>query len=128
MRFVSSSYSAGFGMKREVSVAARRTARAALLLAIGCYASTAQPQSSAERGKELFVKAAAPPCGLCHVLGDAGALGAIGPSLDELKPDAERVAKAVKSGIGQMPAYSTLSEQDVQAIAQYVARASGGAK
>jgi mono/diheme cytochrome c family protein len=115
-------------MKRRLSVAARHTASGALLLAIVCYAATAQPQSGAERGKELFVKGATPPCGLCHVLADAGTVGAIGPSLDELKPDAERVAKAVKTGIGQMPAFSTLSDQDVQAIAQYVARASGGAK
>lgn len=99
-----------------------------LLLAIAGYASAAQSQSGAERGKELFVKGATPPCGLCHTLADAGTVGAIGPSLDELKPDAERVAKAVKGGVGQMPAFSTLSEQDVQAIAQYVARVSGGAK
>jgi len=115
-------------VNRQRFETARRAARAALLLAVVTYASSAQPQSAAERGKELFVKGAMPPCGLCHVLADAGTVGAIGPSLDELKPDAERVAKAVKGGIGQMPAFSTLSEQDVQAIAQYVAKASGGAK
>lgn len=97
----------------------------ALLLAVGTV-SAVRAQANAERGKELFLKGATPPCALCHALAEAGAVGAVGPSLDELKPDAERVAKAVKNGIGQMPAFSTLSEQDVQALAQYVARASGG--
>jgi mono/diheme cytochrome c family protein len=106
----------------------KAAARIALLFAIACSASSVQAQSNAERGKELFLKGATPPCALCHALAEAGAVGAIGPSLDELKPDAERVAKAVKNGIGQMPAFSTLSEQDIQAIAQYVARASGGSK
>jgi mono/diheme cytochrome c family protein len=46
----------------------------------------------------------------------------------ELKPDAERVAKAIRNGIGQMPAFSTLTEQQIQAISQYVARATGAAK
>lgn len=79
-------------------------------------------------GKQLFTKDAKPPCAICHTMQDAGAVGEVGPSLDELKPDAERVAKAIKNGIGQMPAFSTLTEQQVQAIAQYVARATGGAK
>jgi mono/diheme cytochrome c family protein len=79
-------------------------------------------------GKQLFTQGATPPCATCHTMRDAGAVGEVGPSLDELKPDAERVAKAIKNGIGQMPAFSTLTEQQVQAIAQYVARATGGAK
>ena len=116
-------------MKRPTTMTVTRSfAVTSLLIAVCSTAVVAQAQAPAERGKELFVKGATPPCGLCHVLADAGTVGAIGPSLDELKPDAERVAKAVKTGIGQMPAFSTLSDQDVQAIAQYVARASGGAK
>lgn len=113
---------------RVKAAAAAHGATLALLLAVACSASTANAQATDERGKELFLKGATPPCALCHALAAAGAVGAIGPSLDELKPDAERVAKAVKNGIGQMPAFSTLSEQDIQAIAQYVARTSGAAK
>jgi mono/diheme cytochrome c family protein len=79
-------------------------------------------------GRQLFVKDATPSCAICHTLADAGASGAIGPSLDELKPDATRVVKALKTGIGQMPAYPQLSEEQVQALARYVARASGAAK
>lgn len=79
-------------------------------------------------GKLLFTQKAVPACAVCHTLKDAGAEGAIGPVLDELKPDAERVAKAVKNGLGQMPAYTSLSDAQIQAVSRYVAKASGGAK
>ena len=79
-------------------------------------------------GRRLFVKEATPPCALCHTLADAGATANVGPSLDELKPDAQRVMQAVKAGIGAMPAYTQLSSEQIQAVARYVARASGGAK
>ena len=79
-------------------------------------------------GRQLFVKDATPSCTVCHTLADAGAAGNIGPSLDELKPDAARVIKVLKTGIGAMPAYTQLSEEQVQALARYVARASGASK
>jgi cytochrome c6 len=81
------------------------------------------PALADEEGKRLFTVGAVPACTVCHTLKDAGAGGAIGPSLDELKPDAARVAKAVKTGIGQMPAFSQLTEEQVQAIARYVEKA-----
>ena len=81
-----------------------------------------------EAGRRLFVKDATPPCALCHTLADAGATANVGPSLDELKPDVQRVTQAVKAGIGAMPAYTQLSGEQIQALARYVARASGGAK
>jgi len=96
------------------------------LALVACNAVAAA--DGADAGKQLFVKDASPPCAICHALADADATGAIGPSLDELKPDVDRVVKAVKTGIGQMPAFSQLSNEQVQAIARYVARASGGAK
>jgi len=77
-------------------------------------------------GKKLFMQAAVPACAVCHALKDAGASGAIGPALDELKPDAQRVAKALRNGIGQMPSYmASLSEAQILALAHYVSRASG---
>ena len=97
----------------------------ALVIAAAAMAATgafAQGAPDAE-GKRLF-SSVTPACALCHSLKDAGAEGAIGPSLDELKPDAARVAQAVKNGIGQMPAFSQLSEAQVQAIARYVEAAS----
>jgi len=72
-----------------------------------------------EDGRKLFASVT-PACALCHTLKDAGATGAVGPSLDELKPDAQRVAKAVRNGIGQMPAFPHLSEAQIQALARYV--------
>ncbi|GAB2578715.1 cytochrome c [Ramlibacter solisilvae] len=82
----------------------------------------AQGNPEAE-GKRLFTSVT-PACAICHTLKDAGAEGAVGPSLDELKPDAARVAKALKNGIGQMPAFTQLSEAQMQALAAYVEAAS----
>ena len=68
-------------------------------------------------------------CKSCHTLKDAGSEGAVGPVLDELKPDAARVANALRNGLGNMPSYkATLSEAQIQAIAAYVAKASGAAR
>ena len=80
-------------------------------------------------GKQLFTQAAQPACALCHTLRDAGSEGAVGPVLDELRPDATRVANALRNGLGNMPAYKdSLSEAQIQALALYVSRASGGAR
>lgn len=80
-------------------------------------------------GKKLFVQGAAPACALCHALKDAGSTGAVGPILDDLKPDAARVANALRNGLGNMPAYkATLQEEQILALAHYVAKASGGAR
>ena len=80
-------------------------------------------------GKKLFVQAAVPACAICHTLRDAGAAGAVGPILDELKPDAARVATALRSGLGNMPSYkASLSEEQILALARYVSKASGGAQ
>lgn len=79
-------------------------------------------------GKQLFTQTATPPCALCHTLKDAAAEGAVGPVLDELQPNAQRVATAVRNGVGQMPSFrERLSEAQIQALARYVAKASGGA-
>lgn len=80
-------------------------------------------------GKQLFMQGTTPACALCHALKDAGSAGAVGPILDELKPDATRVANALRNGLGNMPAYkATLSEEQIRALAHYVAKASGGAR
>lgn len=80
-------------------------------------------------GKQLFTQAAVPACALCHTLADAGSEGAVGPVLDDLKPEASRVARALRNGIGQMPSYAnSLSAAQIEALAQYVARASGASR
>ena len=98
-----------------------------VLLALAAFGD-ANATNVDDAGRRLFVKDATPPCALCHTLADAGATANVGPSLDELKPDAQRVTQAVKAGIGAMPAYTQLSAEQIQAIARYVSRASGAAK
>jgi mono/diheme cytochrome c family protein len=92
--------------------------------AIAAYAADGDGSDAAE-GRRLFTKGAVPPCSLCHTLKDAGAQAEIGPSLDELKPDLERIVKVIRAGSGVMPPYTTLSDQDVQVLARYVAKYSG---
>lgn len=96
--------------------------RAALMLLP--LAMLMQPARADEEGRKLFT-GVTPACALCHTLKDAGATGAVGPSLDELKPDAARVVKALKNGIGQMPAFPQLTEAQVQALARYVEQVAG---
>ena len=107
--------------------------RVALLAVLGLAGAAAVPAAddAAELalGKKLFVETATPPCAICHTLKDAGAQGAVGPILDELQPDAGRVATALKNGIGAMPSYrETLQDTQIQALARYVAKATGAAR
>jgi mono/diheme cytochrome c family protein len=80
-----------------------------------------EPAGDAARGKEVFAEAG---CGGCHVLEDAGATGTIGPNLDETKPGFDHAVEQVTNGGGQMPAFrDRLSEEDIRAVAAYVAEA-----
>lgn len=97
------------------------------LLAIA--AGSVQADSSAELGRKVFVQIAQPPCAICHKLKDAESSGEIGPALDDLKPDAARVAAAVRNGVGVMPPYEgKLTDEQIKAVAAYVAQATGVAK
>jgi cytochrome c6 len=98
------------------------------VLALSPSAASAQDAGSAELGKRIFTAESEPPCGLCHALADSGATGEIGPSLDELKPTEERIRAAVSGGVGVMPAYETLSDEEIAAVARYVATAVGQAE
>lgn len=71
-------------------------------------------------GKSLFVES----CGGCHTLADAGTSGAVGPNLDDAKPDAERVTTMIDNGGGAMPA-GLLEGEERDAVADYVADAAG---
>lgn len=85
--------------------------------------------SDVELGKKVFTKEAQPGCSLCHALADAGAVGSIGPDLDELKPSREQVVNAVTSGVGIMPAFNeSLSSDQIQAVADYIVQVTGGEK
>ena len=74
------------------------------------------------KGKEIFLNKGA--CVTCHMLSDAKSSGMIGPNLDEIRPDKNRVIIAVTRGIGVMPAYEgVLSEEEIEAVSYYVFKA-----
>lgn len=104
----------------------------ALLLSITILVATpvmAKDAIELARGKALFNVKTVPACALCHTLRDAGSTGEVGPALDDIKPSAQRVLNAMKNGLGQMPSFATtLSEADLQALALYVSKASGGSQ
>jgi mono/diheme cytochrome c family protein len=82
----------------------------------------ATPAAGAD-GKAVF----AANCASCHTLAAAGASGAVGPNLDQLKPDAGTVEATVTSGSGSMPAFQgRLSAEEIKAVAQFVATSAGG--
>ena len=79
---------------------------------------------SADLGKQVFTTISQPPCGLCHKLAAADATGEIGPNLDELKPDEEKVRRAVERGVGNMPPFGeVLSKEQIDAVTKFVADA-----
>jgi mono/diheme cytochrome c family protein len=82
-------------------------------------------EASLSLGKKVFLEISQPQCGLCHSLADAGATGAVGPVLDELRPTADRVRTAVINGIGPMPPNSVLTKEQIEAVALYVSSVAG---
>ncbi len=106
----------------------RAAAALALLAASAASPTLGDDPARLAAGKKLFTTAD-PPCALCHTLKDAGTSGKIGPPLDELKPDPEQVATALRQGVGVMPSYrEKLSEEQIRALARYVSKATGAAK
>ncbi|SDG81572.1 c-type cytochrome [Pelagibacterium luteolum] len=79
-----------------------------------------------ELGREVFLEHAEPACGLCHTLADAETEGGIGPILDDLQPSTDQVRLAVTLGVGPMQPYTELSEEEIEALAFYVATVTGG--
>jgi mono/diheme cytochrome c family protein len=105
---------AGAGSSTTTSAAPTTTAPAT---------TSASAGADLAAGKQVFSSAG---CGACHTLKDAGASGNVGPNLDELKPDAERVSKQVINGGGAMPAFKgRLSPQQIEAVSKYVAAVAG---
>lgn len=97
------------------------------LLSLSTGFVMADETSNFALGKKLFSNAV-PSCNICHTLKDAGSEGAVGPILDDLKPNQLRVTSALNNGIGAMPSYkASLSPEEIKAIALYVSKASGAA-
>ena len=75
-------------------------------------------------GAAVFASAG---CGGCHTLEAAGSSGQTGPNLDDLKPSQDEVAEQVRNGGGGMPAFGDkLSDEEINAVAQYVSESAGG--
>ncbi|MBI4290040.1 MAG: cytochrome c [Betaproteobacteria bacterium] len=99
----------------------------AAAIAFSTSAAGADANAKMELGRTVFTKIAQPQCGLCHTLEDAGTTGTIGAKLEELRPDANRVAEAVRKGLGVMPPYAgKLTDEQIEAVAHYVSRAAAG--
>ena len=65
-------------------------------------------------------------CGGCHTLAAAGSAGAVGPNLDDLKPDYQAVLTKVTNGGGGMPAFGDqLSADDIKNVSAYVSQNAG---
>ena len=74
------------------------------------------------KGKQIFLNNGT--CATCHMLSDAQSSGMIGPNLDEIRPDSNRIIMAVTNGIGVMPAFDgMLSEEEINAVSHYVYKA-----
>ena len=70
------------------------------------------------KGKEVFLGAG--NCVTCHTLSDAGSNAMVGPNLNEIRPDIQRIIMAVRNGIGVMPAMEgILTDEEIEAVAHY---------
>jgi len=82
-----------------------KPARAACALVVAALAPAAFAAGAEQvaLGRRLFTQDVQPSCALCHTLQDAGSAGAVGPVLDELKPDARRVADDIRRSVAAVP-------------------------
>lgn len=112
---------------RQVSALTTAGAVATSVSAVNRMDSTNLKQDHASEpslGYQLFNNAAQPPCAACHSLKAAGAKGVVGPNLDELKPDAQRIRTALAQGVGAMPAYADqLTDAEVTALVEFITSA-----
>jgi len=67
-------------------------------------------------------------CATCHTLEDAGAVGRVGPNLDDLRPASaltlDAISKGRARGQGQMPA-QLIAGPDAKDVADYLATVAG---
>lgn len=102
-----------------------RSLALAAVMGAATQAGAQEPDFAAE-GRRLFNGGIPdqPHCALCHTLADAQASGAVGPDLNELTPDAQRIKHAMRNGIGPMPATTWLTDEQIELVARYVEWAS----
>jgi cytochrome c oxidase subunit 2 len=90
---------------------------------------------AAPDGKTLFASGAAPACGSCHTLSDAGASGTIGPNLDKvlkgkdatfiqqsIEDPSAFVEKGFQDGIMPSNYKETLQPEEIKALTDYLVK------
>ena len=103
-------------------------ALAAIFLIVGCGGGGGdsggdESSGSGSPGAQVFADAG---CGDCHTMRAANATGKVGPNLDELRPNEERVVTQVTNGGNGMPAFKNeLTAAEIQEVAGFVATAAG---
>jgi cytochrome c6 len=78
------------------------------------------------KGLEIFNETAG--CAVCHSLKAAGAVGNIGPNLDNINPTFDEVNNIVFYGLGSMPAFGVdgiLSNEEIDIVSFYVVQSVG---
>jgi mono/diheme cytochrome c family protein len=81
------------------------------------------PKGNAAAGEAIFTQ----NCSGCHTLVKAGAKGAVGPNLDQVKPDLALIETRVLNGSGAMPPFKgVLTQQQIADVAQFVYDATHG--
>jgi mono/diheme cytochrome c family protein len=76
-----------------------------------------------QEGRKLFAE----KCATCHTLEDAGAVGKVGPNLDELAPAEALTLNVIdkgRAGKGQMPA-QLVETDEAKKVAAYIADVAG---
>lgn len=117
----------GQGMPADIVTGDDADAVASYVAAVAGLPVQEQPGGGGDAdstdGKTIF----AANCASCHTLADAGSSGTIGPNLDESQPSVELAVDRVTNGMGNMPAFEgDLTEEQIQAVAEYVAQSAGG--
>ena len=75
-------------------------------------------------GKKIFLGVGG--CKSCHTLADAGSTGAVGPNLDQAKPDYRLATARVTLGKSPMPSFKgQLTDQQIADVAAYVSSVAG---
>jgi mono/diheme cytochrome c family protein len=116
---------AGLAVMGGVSLAQNAPDKAAAAKAAAALPATGAPSAAdpavLDKGRQIFTDYG---CAQCHSLGDAGATGHVGPSLDG-NPNITQdfVKQRVTDGQGMMPSFaSQLSPDEITAVASYIAK------
>ena len=118
----------GEGMPANLVTGADADAVASYVAAVAGLPVKAQPGGGGGEqptdGESIFIQ----NCGGCHTLAAAGTSGTVGPNLDDAKPSKDLVVTRVTNGMGAMPPFKdVLNEQQINAVADYVSSSAGSA-